>query len=190
MYICMYVCQLRILLSGYEAKLNLSINFYFKPLISYFTNICQAGQKTRTPNQQIRNNAWLFISSTHLANSCGCQRNSTDFVPFHLLVMDGGRRGGRRGGRFQVPHILNLTYHAACLSYRISITVFGVGGYPFNLKKLETACRVKLYGTATWGWGEGLQPLQIATDGSVHVAHPLSPPPPAGHCARTKYCGN
>jgi hypothetical protein len=56
------------------------------------------------------------------------------------------------GGAFNPPHILNLTYHSACLSYGISITVSGVGGYPVDLKKFKTACRVKLYRTATW-WG-------------------------------------
>jgi len=66
--------------------------------MSYFTKICQAGQKRRKSNQQIRNTAWLFISSTHRTNSCGCQRSSTDFVPFHLQAMDGGG-----GGRFQSP---------------------------------------------------------------------------------------
>jgi hypothetical protein len=79
-----------------------------------------------------------------------------------------------RGGGLSVPHISNLTYHFACRSRTISISVLGVGGYPLKLKKLKTACRIKLYRSVTWG----VSTPTIATDGSVH--RPPPPPHPPG----------
>ena len=88
------------------------------------------------------------------------------------------------GGAFSVPHILNLTYHSACLSCRITITMSGVGGYPLDLKKLKTVRRVKFCRTATWG---GCNPCTSRLMGLF--IHPTPSHPPV-HCPRTKYCGN